>query len=150
MPNAKVKPPEKLSNGAGISFLRLKLEPIKAITNPVARGLSIKLSPRNVPVRKIGNGIARILIHPTAAPTAPRNGRMSHKLIRLDFHRAARTFLQTKDRRSPKAISTRTSASSSKSGSRKARRMSSTPPPQWPGLLYERQIEPLPLSPSTA
>jgi hypothetical protein len=49
MPSAKAKPPEKLSKGAGISFLRLKLEPIKAIANPVNRGLMIKLSPWTLP-----------------------------------------------------------------------------------------------------
>lgn len=49
MPNAKVKPPEKLSKGAGISFLRRKLEPINAIANPVNRGLMTKLSPWTLP-----------------------------------------------------------------------------------------------------
>ena len=45
MPKAKLQPPEKLSKEAGISFLRLKLEPMKAITIPVKRGPTIKLSP---------------------------------------------------------------------------------------------------------
>jgi hypothetical protein len=45
IPNAKEKPPEKLSKAAGISFLRLKSEPTKAITNPVNKGLMIKLNP---------------------------------------------------------------------------------------------------------
>jgi hypothetical protein len=45
MPRAKLQPPEKLSKEAGISFLRFKLEPIKAIAIPVKRGLMIKLRP---------------------------------------------------------------------------------------------------------
>lgn len=49
MPKAKLKPPEKLSKGAGISFLRVKLEPIKARVIPVRRGLMIKLSPWTLP-----------------------------------------------------------------------------------------------------
>lgn len=49
MPSAKAKPPQKLSKGAGNFSLRLKLEPIKAIANPVNRGLMIKLSPWTLP-----------------------------------------------------------------------------------------------------